>query len=117
MQVGRAHKAVMGRIVVLGELFTEVSASGFPINYKLALPGAFLDPIEAHVDGFGYFLFYCAVGEAFSSGVVNADWIQWLRVPEFCEGSVYWHGLLTSVEGGADFGLSGGRHHVLEDLG
>ena len=43
---------VMGRRVVLGELVTEVSAAGFPINDKLALPGAFLDPIEAHDDGF-----------------------------------------------------------------
>ena len=56
VQVGRAHKAVMGRRVILGEVFTEVSADGFPINKKLALPGAVLDTIEAHVDGFGFFL-------------------------------------------------------------
>ena len=45
VKVGRAHKAVMGRRVVLGELVTEVSAAGFPINEKLDLPGAVLDPI------------------------------------------------------------------------
>ena len=45
VQEGRVHKAVMGRIVVLGEVVTEVSASRFPINDKLALPGAVLDPI------------------------------------------------------------------------
>ena len=32
VQVGRAHKAVMGRRVVLGEVVIKVSASGFPIN-------------------------------------------------------------------------------------
>ena len=32
VQVGRAHKAVMGRLLVLGEVVTEVSAAGFPIN-------------------------------------------------------------------------------------
>ena len=56
MQVGRAHKAVMVRRVVFGEVFTKFTAVGFPINEKLALPGVVLDPIEAHVDGFGYFL-------------------------------------------------------------
>ena len=54
MQVGRSHHTVMGRRVVLGELVTKISAAGFPINEKLALPGAVLDPIVAHIDGFKY---------------------------------------------------------------
>ena len=57
VQVGRSHDTVMGRRVVLDEIFTEVSAAGFPINEKLALPGAVLDPIEAYIDGFGFFCF------------------------------------------------------------
>ena len=32
VQVSRAHKLVMGRKVVLGEVVTKVSAAGFPIN-------------------------------------------------------------------------------------
>ena len=40
----------MGRRVVLGEVVTGVSSAGFPINEKLALSGAVLDPIEACVD-------------------------------------------------------------------
>ena len=55
MQLGRSHNTVKGRRVVLGVIVTEVSAAGLPINEKLALPGAALDPIEAHIDGFGYF--------------------------------------------------------------
>ena len=46
------HNTVMGRRVVLGEVIIEFSATVFPINEKLALSGAFLDLIEAHVDGF-----------------------------------------------------------------
>ena len=38
-------------------------------------------------------------------------------MPEFLEGSAYWHGLLAIVKGGTNFGFSGGRHHVKEDLG
>ena len=83
MQVGRLHNTVMGRIVVLGELVTKVSAAGFPINETLASPGAVLDPIEAHVYGFGSFLVDCAIGEAFCGRVVDADWSRWLWVTEF----------------------------------
>ena len=38
-------------------------------------------------------------------------------MPEFLEGSAYRHGLLDIVKCGTDFGFSGGRHHVVEDLG
>ena len=55
VQVSRSHNTVIGRRVVLGEVVTEFSAAGFPINEKLALLSAFLDPIEAHIDGFGSF--------------------------------------------------------------
>ena len=102
---------------MLGEIVTKVSAAGFPINEKLALPGAVLDPIEAHIDGFGYFLLYGAICETFRGRVVDADWSWWLWVPEFLEGSAYRHGLLAIVKSGTDFGFSGGRHHVVEDLG
>ena len=102
---------------MLGEVITEVSAAGFPINEKLAFPGAVLDPIEAHIDGFGYFLLYCAVCEAFCGRVFDADWSWWLRVTEFLEGSAYRHGLLVIVKSGTDFGFSGGRHHIVEDIG
>ena len=105
------------RRVVLGEIFTEVSAAGFPINEKLTLPGAVLDPIEAHIDGFGYFLLYGAICETFRGRVVDTDWSWWLWVPEFLEGSAYRHGLLAVVKSGTDFSLSGGRHHVVKDLG
>ena len=40
-----------------------------------------------------------------------------MRVPEFLEGSEYWHGLLAIVKSGTDFGFSGGRHHVVGYLG
>ena len=111
------HNTAMGRRVVLGKIFTEVSAAGFPINEKLAFPGAVLDPIEAHINGFGYFLLYGAICETFRGRVVDADWSWWLWVPEFLEGSAYRHGLLAVVKSGTNFSLSGRRHHVVKDLG
>ena len=116
VQVGRAYKAVMDKKVVLGEVVTKVIATEFPINEKLDLPGSVLDPIEAYIDGFGSFLFDCAVGKAFCGIVVGADWSRWMRVPEFMEGSAHWHGLLAIVKGGTDFGFSHVRHHVVKDI-
>ena len=111
------HDTVMGRRVVLGEIVTEVSAVGFPINEKPSLPVAVLDSIEAHIDGFGSFLLYGAICETFRSRVVDADWSWWLWVTELLEGSADRHGLLAVVKSGTDFSLSGGRHHVVKYLG
>ena len=72
---------MIARRAVLGKVVTEVSAAWFPINEKLDFPGAVLDPIEAHIDGFEYFLFYCAVCETLQCRVVDTDWSRWLRVP------------------------------------
>ena len=117
MQVGRSHDMVMGSRAVLGKIVTEVSAAGFPINEKLTLPVAVLDPIEAYINGFGSFFLYGAICEPFRSRVVDADWSWWLWVPEFLEGSAYRHGLLAVVKSGTDFSLSGRRHHVVKDFG
>ena len=38
-------------------------------------------------------------------------------MPGFLEGSAYRHGLLAVVKSGTDLSLSGGRHHVVKDLG
>ena len=38
-------------------------------------------------------------------------------MPDFLEGSAYWNGLLAIAKSGTDFGFSGRRHHVVEDLG
>ena len=38
-------------------------------------------------------------------------------MPEFLKGTAYRHGLLAVVKSGTDFSLSGGRHHVVKDLG
>ena len=62
-------------------------------------------------------MLYGAVCETFHGRVVDADWSWWLKVPEFLEGSAYRHGLLAVVKSGTDFSLSGGRHHVVKDLG
>ena len=62
-------------------------------------------------------MFDFSVDEGFRGRVVDTDWIQWFRVPEFLEGSTYRHGLLAIVKGSTNFGFGGGCHHVVDDLG
>ena len=38
-------------------------------------------------------------------------------MPKILEGSAYRHGLLAVVKSGTHLSLSGGRHHVVKDLG
>ena len=38
-------------------------------------------------------------------------------MPKFLEGSAYRQSLLAVVKSGTNFSLSGGRHHVVKDLG
>ena len=59
-----AHSDVVGGRVVFGDIIClEVFVSRDPINYKLFLFYLVLNPVEAHIDGFGLFMFYCVVGE------------------------------------------------------
>ena len=81
------------------------------------MPGAVLDPIEAHIDVFGYFWICGAVCETFRGRVFDADWSWWLWVSEFLEGSAYCHGLLAVVKSGTNFSPSGRRHRVVKDRG
>ena len=45
--------------------------SWFPEDVELALGGAVLEPIEAHIDGFGTFLFNSACDDAMGGNIVS----------------------------------------------
>ena len=66
-----SYLTVVGGGMMLGVIVTKIVGAGAPVDDKLSLAGPVLDPIEAHVDGFGSFLFDGVVGEALSSGVVD----------------------------------------------
>ena len=44
-----------------------------PVDEELVLANPVLDPVEAHVDGFGGLVLDAVVGEANGSGVFNLD--------------------------------------------
>ena len=45
-----------------GKEISEIKFTWYEPHVELQLTGAVADPIEAHVDGFGFLGTYCAVG-------------------------------------------------------
>ena len=72
---------------VRGMVFCVVVASVLrawsPKNAELFLCSTILEPVVAHVHGFGAFVFGGFVGDANSGGVVGLDGCGWLWVSQF----------------------------------
>ena len=82
-----ALEAVVGSGVVFGVIITKVEGTGSVVDEELLLAFAVLDPVEAHVDGFGSFLFDGFVGEPHRGSVVDLDRGGRLGMAHFVEGS------------------------------
>ena len=117
VQVFGPHFSVVGGRMVLGVVITKVGFARGPVDFELALANSVLDPVEAHVDGFGSLLLDGAVCEAHCSGVVHLHGCGRLRVSEFNQGSANWESLLAVEKCASDFGFSGGGHDELDNFG
>ena len=73
VKVDGTHFTVVGGRVVLGEVVTFVVLARLPKNVKLALSDTIMDPVKAHVNGLGPFLFHCVIYDSFSTGIVSLD--------------------------------------------
>jgi hypothetical protein len=60
--------------MVFREVIGAVVAVFFPTNHKLALADTVADPVKAHVNGFGSFLFDSVIGNTGGGAVVGLDW-------------------------------------------
>ena len=101
--------------MVLGVVVPKIDVTWSVVDEELLLGFAILDPVEAHVDGFGSFLFYCFVGESDGGGVVDLNRGGWLGMSHFDECRSDGDGLLAVEESGCYFCFGGGRHDCLYD--
>ena len=83
---------------MFGEIVSLVEASFFPIDVELALAYTVTDPVEAHVNCLGSFLFDGVIGDAGGSAVVSLDGSRWLGVTEFFKGGPDGASFLAVVE-------------------
>jgi hypothetical protein len=105
VEVDGSHFFVVGGGEVLGEVVSMVGFSWAPDNLVLALFDAVLEPIKAHVDGFGTALFDGAIEDPLSTFVVCANWCGGLWVAQVDEGLADWAELLGIHEIACHFGL------------
>ena len=52
------------------------------MDYELALLDSVSNPVKAHVNGFGPFLFDSVIGDTFGTGVVGLNGSGWLGVSQ-----------------------------------
>ena len=72
VKVAGTHFPVMGGRVVLGEVVTFVVLARLPKDVKLALSDTITDPVKAHVNCLGPFLFHCVIYDSFSISYYNS---------------------------------------------
>ena len=63
----------MGWWVVFGEAIGSIKFAFLPIYVKLVLSHAIAYPVEAHINGFGAFLFDCVIYNAIGCCIVSLD--------------------------------------------
>ena len=66
--------------VVLGRVVGQIVFTWFLEDIELSLDSSVFEPIEAHVDGFGTFLFNSSCEDTTGSKIVGFQWSWWLWV-------------------------------------
>ena len=78
MEVCGAHVDVVGGRMVFCVVVGQVGCSWSPVDVELALLDPVLQPVEAHVDGLGAFLFDGVCEDTMACGIVGLEWCGWL---------------------------------------
>jgi hypothetical protein len=102
--------------MMLGKVVCMICLAFAPVNLKLDMADTVADPIEAHANGFGSFLFY-GVGDDGAGGVVvGGHWCCRLRVPHFFKGYSQGTCFLSIVKQGAEFSFGGSWKQFVHDV-
>ena len=87
-----------------------------PVDQKLFLADAVLDPIKTHVNCFGVLFFDGPIGKSLVGGIVNLHRGRSLRVTHFGESGANGHILLSVEISGSYFGFGRRAHHIAHDF-
>ena len=86
MDVVRTNSFVVRGRMMFGEVITVIIAARFPMDLKLGLLDAILQPVKTHVDGLGAFLLDGGVQNTGSTLIISLDRRSRLKMTEFDEG-------------------------------
>ena len=102
---------------MLSMVIAQVGRTRLPVDQKLFLADAVLDPIKTHVYCFGALLLHGPVGEALSGGIVNLHRGRTLRANHFGKIGANGHIFLSVEISGSNFGFGRRAHHIAHDFG
>ena len=88
-----------------------------PVDQKLFLADAVLDPIKTHVNCFGAFLLDGLAGKSLVDGIVNLHWGRRLIVTHLGKSGANGRGFLVVEISGSDFSFGRRAHHIAHDFG
>ena len=108
---------MVGASVVFGWVVSQVCGSWCPSELELVLVDSIFNPVEAHVNCFGTFLFELTVDDAVRGAIVSCDCSGWLGVSQFDECASDGDCLLCIEEDSCNFCLGGGCHNIFDYLG
>jgi len=80
MVVDGTHLKVVGSWMMFCEVIPLIVFAGLPIHSELPLSGVVTDPVKAHVNGFGLFLFCGVIDDSLCTSAVCLDGCCWLGV-------------------------------------
>ena len=114
MDVSGADLAVMHGGMMFGEVVTQVVSTFAPVHEELSLSNTVLNPIKAHVHGFGLALSHSTIGDASSTGIVSLYRCRWLRPSHFEENVADHDPVFSIVKKASEFGFCGRGHDIFE---
>lgn len=115
--VKRAHGPVMRNRVMFGKVIGEVSEAFIPVDPKMLLLRAVLNPEVAHIHGLGSAELDTLVSDASGSGVIGLNGSARLGEAEFFECGPNGFGFAGVVEEATEFGFGRGGNHLPQAMG
>ena len=116
MEIRGANLLMMGRWVMFSEIISFVQNASSPINVELALADAVANPIKAHVECFGSFLFDRVVGDSRGGTVVGLNGSGRLGMTKFFETHADRACFFAVVEEGSKLSFGGTGNDFAQDL-
>jgi hypothetical protein len=102
--------------VVFGGIVGKIELAFDPADLKLVLADTVTDPVEAHVNCFGSFLFDRVVGKARGSTIVGDDRRGGLGVAHFFKANAQCGSFYAIVETTCKLSFSGTSHNFTQNL-
>ena len=111
-----AHELVVCRWMMFGIIICTICFIGGPIKIELGLGDTVLEPMIAHVKGFGFLETNLCMENAVSSGVVGFKWSasERLFVTHFLKSSADRYSVLGIEKECSNFGFGGGSSNAAE---